>query len=249
MACWRSGVLASLSRKRPRVQVPYRPYLMKKIDKLYATQNDVRRVERLLDMAIYVRNKGYFNREALNAHALERLTPEQREQGVQPREAPLIQIYRLTDPTGVDPKRCYVHDGHHRVTAVCLGGRRYLRKDEYELHDWTYEDYMQINFDYMYVTPYDPRIECRLPDTCSFKREARRLAEQDKEAATAFILANADKYRCPRWIGTIKELRNEAIKALSLKGIQIPHPHIGGKRVESVIVEGQELTCVAKKSE
>ncbi len=102
--------------------------------------------------------------------------------------------------------RYMVHDGHHRVVATWLGGRSYLRSDEFVLKHWNYTDYQGINFANRWVTPFDPKSEIRIPDISIFKTKAIELAKTDEEAAKKFILENRNIYAKPRLVTGVSNL-------------------------------------------
>ena len=87
-----------------------------------------------------------------------------------------------------------IRDGHHRCLATYLGGRAYLRHDEYRIEVYTYEMYAEINFVAGFVTPFDPRTEVRIPDFGSFREEALHLYARSPEAAVKFIRQNKVRY-------------------------------------------------------
>ena len=55
----------------------------------------------------------------------------------------MIACLQSSEPDGLPPvelHRCddgqvVIHNGHHRVTAIWLSGRRYLRRDEFHLYE------------------------------------------------------------------------------------------------------------------
>lgn len=57
--------------------------------------------------------------------------------------------------------RKFLHDGHHRVVSIWLGGRRHLEAQEYVVINSTYENITSVLFDKFFVTPFDPRTEMR----------------------------------------------------------------------------------------
>lgn len=105
------------------------------------------------------------------------------------------------------------HDGHHRLVATYLAGRCWLDTDEYVLTDWKYEDYLEVNFEKGWVTPFDPRQEVRLPDFLDFKNRVMAIVATCVESALEYIHQNKDKYATPRSIRTIIELAKEKTPA------------------------------------
>lgn len=109
-----------------------------------------------------------------------------------------IQISRFEDGL------LYIHDGHHRTAATFLAGRSLLYPEEYRITDWTYKDYLDINFDAHWVTPYDPRTECRLPDIASFKDHV--LGILDREEAIEYIKTHKHLYAESRKFNGVHQL-------------------------------------------
>jgi hypothetical protein len=103
--------------------------------------------------------------------------------------SPSIQLTQFEDG------EIYVHDGHHRCISTCLGGRDYIRDDEYEIYNWTYDEYLEINAPNRWWTPFDPRIHLRLPDVKLFKEEAARRFNVDPQACVKWIRENHARYR------------------------------------------------------
>ena len=162
------------------------------IDELTVMQDNLRHLQ-IDGMIEFVRGGGFWTVEALTAYAEKK----------QCRVCPLIELSKFPDG------RFMVHDGHHRVVATYLGGRGYLRIDEYRIKEWKYEDYMSINFDLNYITPFDPRKESRLADISAFKRQvAEIIVQQGSEAAVAFIHANKRRYCQPRLVSGVSCLAN-----------------------------------------
>ena len=151
------------------------------LDELTVMQSDLRHPS-IEDMIEFVSNGGFWTTEVLSKFAADAHT----------RVCPLMEIVLFEDG------RYMVHDGHHRVVATWLGGRRYLRNDEFILKKWHYSNYQGINFDHHWVTPFDPRSEVRAPDISEFKKKALALALTDVDAAKEFIVENKYLYVKPR---------------------------------------------------
>ena len=77
----------------------------------------------------------------------------------------------------------FIHDGHHRVLAALIAGRNFLSDLEYVIWKFKYSQYMEINFDKGFVTPFDPRTEVRLADFGNFKKNAMELYSKDENPA------------------------------------------------------------------
>ncbi len=152
------------------------------LDTLGIMHDEIRHVHQVVEMARLVRAGLFWTRDVLRAYADAHGIPV----------APLIAIARFPDGWMM------VRDGHHRCLATYLGGRAYLRHDEYRIEAYTYEMYAEINFKAGFVTPFDPRTEVRLPDFGSFRQEALRLYARSSEAAVKFIRQNKFRYARPR---------------------------------------------------
>jgi hypothetical protein len=161
------------------------------LDYLIVTQSELRHYDVIHGMVDYVERGGIWDKKCLEDYATTH--------GKKP--SPLIQISLFPDGAR------YVHDGHHRCVTTWLGGRHELYESEYEIRNWTYEEYLEINPEDQWVTPFDPRTQVRLPDTCEYKREARRIyLAEGLAAATKFIIANKRLYVAERDFWTIPEL-------------------------------------------
>lgn len=117
----------------------------------------------------------------------------------------------------------YIHDGHHRCVDSYLRGNSHLGDFEYAVFNKSYEDYMTCNPDVGFVTPFDPRTECRLPDFFNFKRTAMEVYEVHKNLSTSSsmyealnfhnygemfenMIKESHRYKEPRKVNTLKEL-------------------------------------------
>lgn len=163
------------------------PSNMIHIDDLSITQDGFRFPRQIQDMVELVASNGRFNLGTLAAH-----------NGADLR---LINIARFEDG------RHFIHDGHHRVAAIYLGGRKFVHANEYEISDWKYEDYLAINLDKGWITPFDPRTELRIPDYSAYKRYVlENLKTAGKESAIAFISMARSSYTRPRTMLTVQDL-------------------------------------------
>ncbi len=123
--------------------------------------------------------------------------------------SPLIQISKF-------PDGLYVHDGHHRVVSTYGAGRFYLTKDEYEITEWTYGQYLEINLSAGWYTPFDPRTHCRKPNLSKFKKLIRTLIKINPEDVEETIRNRFNDYCEPRRIKSVQELADESILCQSL---------------------------------
>lgn len=162
---------------------------MIKLSDLNVSQNGLRNVSQIGAMIWFVKKNGFFTMEEIH-----RAAPGPSYNS----DTKLIQITRFEDGA------LYIQDGHHRITSIFLGGRDYLRDDEYEITDWKYEDYMTINFKMKWVTPYDPRKEIRMADYQYFKSRVFDRYVVSEEDAVKYILSIPWCYKTPRNISSIE---------------------------------------------
>jgi hypothetical protein len=109
----------------------------------------------------------------------------------------------------------YIHNGHHRATALLLAQRYFLEHDEYYIKEWDYSDYEDIVFLNPdgtwrgYVTPFDVRTEARLPNFKPFKKHVKKLYyKQSPQHAIHYIKTHAQEYkRAKQWFD-VQELAN-----------------------------------------
>lgn len=105
-----------------------------------------------------------------------------------------------------EDEKLYLWDWHHRCTLAFKLGIYEIPKIFYEIYDYTYEQLATPNLDKGYVTPFDPRTECRLPDFWDFK--VKCLEEPLPEF---YLQAHPDEYKEPREIFTVAELAERAV--------------------------------------
>ena len=159
------------------------------IASLIVTQHELRYLGQIPQMVEFIRQKGVWNKEALTEHA----------RFYHPgRISPLIQISRF--PDGQD----FIHDGHHRIATTWLGGRKVIYPEEYEVTEWTYELYLEINLSVGWVTPFDPRTHVRKPELHAFKKLVK-----ENQLPEEFIRDNLDLYCEIRRFHTIDEMAKE----------------------------------------
>ena len=107
----------------------------------------------------------------------------------------------------------YIHNGHHRLVALYLLGIEELSPEWYTIWNMTYAQLTSINFDKGYVTPYDPRRECRKSNFMQYKTKAMNIFHiYGYVGAINFVnLALASQvYLEKRQINTVKELAKYA---------------------------------------
>jgi len=81
----------------------------------------------------------------------------------------------------------YIHDGHHRAFACVIAGKTHFLENEYFIKKWTYQDYIDINREQNWVTPFDPRTHLRIGNFFDFKNTALSLTDEE-------VRANLHKY-------------------------------------------------------
>lgn len=156
---------------------------------LYVMHAELRHMEAIEPMAEFVRSGGFWTTQILDQYALDK--------GLS-RSSPLIQIPRFEDG------KHFIHDGHHRVVSVFVGGRNYLRDDEYVEYDFQYNKYLECGngaFQNGFFTPFDPRTELRLSDFREFKEKALQMfgdPATSEETLCQWIHDNAHRYRQSR---------------------------------------------------
>ena len=157
---------------------------------LRVTQERLRKPDQLEKMIDHVRQGGDWTRDTLTRFS--RSLPSGK-----PRKTSLIIITRFEDGER------YVHDGHHRVVATLKAGRDRLLDGEVKEREFTYAQYMEVNFSAGWITPFDPRTEVRLPDFGPFKQAVKRLAPDE---VMEYVRGNRHLYCKPRKILTVEEL-------------------------------------------
>lgn len=114
---------------------------------------------------------------------------------------------RLINLVRFEDGRVYIHDGHHRVMAIYLGGRDFLDPSEFVVTHWKYKDYTDIVFAKRWITPFDPRFEVRVSDYTEYKREVYAiLAVQGEQGAEKYIRDHKESYVMPRRGLTIEDM-------------------------------------------
>lgn len=107
----------------------------------------------------------------------------------------------------------YLHDGMHRLCAMHLYGMTHITEEMYVAKVMTYEQYASINWKVGYVTPFNIRTECRIPDLYKWKSEVFRIKGESGEAwAEMFIACNKESYIEKRRVWNVEDV---------LKGIKV----------------------------
>jgi hypothetical protein len=176
------------------------------LDTLGTMHDEIRYKRQVVEMSWRVREGVFWTSAVLQAYAALHNAPVPRP----------IAIACFPD------SRRMIRDGHHRCVATYLGGREYLRHDEYKLEYYTYEMYSEINFEAGFVTPFDPRTEVRVPDFTAFREEVFRLYTRSRDEAIAFIRQNKARYARPHTHNTLAQLaesmREDALAAGIARG-------------------------------
>ena len=152
------------------------------IAELVVTQEVLRNPQQLPEMVSFVISGGFWNKASLKD------------------AGKLIYISQFPD------NKLAIHDGHHRAVSIHLGGRTYLREDEYELAPWSYESYINIVPEFNWVTPFDPRTEVRTADFGDFRTKALDLLKRYPDKAEEFIFSQKKTFSHPRNIVSVGEL-------------------------------------------
>ena len=159
------------------------------LNNLYVMQDGVRAVEQIPKMIEFVKQGGVWSAQNLKNYAAAN--------GL--KSAPVMEISLFPDEVMM------IHDGHHRAIATYLGGRNFLFPEEFVVRNWTYENYMGINFSSKWVTPFNPRTELRSAEIFVFKSRAMKLMElKGEDAAIDFIKKTI--YTKPRDINFLPEM-------------------------------------------
>ena len=160
------------------------------LDTLGTMHDEMRHPHQVVEMSWLVRDGLFWTQDVLRAYADTHHTPVRH----------LIAIAHFPDD------RLMIRDGHHRCLATYIGGRGYLRHDEYRLEEYTYEMYTEINFEAGFVTPFDPRTEVRVSDFTEFRQEVFHLYARNPAEARRFIRQNKARYARPRRCHTLVQL-------------------------------------------
>jgi hypothetical protein len=169
-----------------------------KLNELIVMQENLRHTSQIEKMIYFVKNGGFWTEDVLKKYA----------ESVGTRVCPLMEVVCFPDG-----KRM-IHDGHHRIVSIYLGGRDYLREDEFILKYWDYKDYLNVNIDNRWVTPFDPRTEVRVPDIGEFKKKAIDLFAADPEKAREFIFKNKMSYIKDRNISWVSSLARNYLREI-----------------------------------
>lgn len=155
---------------------------MIKLDELKVTQNQPRNIEKVFSLA-----------DDMMCHLVDHSPPMQLDNKV------VVKVF--------EDGEYYLHDGHHRALARCLSGSDVLLDGDYIIKEYTYDSFLEINFDVGWVTPFDIRNEVRVPDLSNFKYKVFRLYDTlGRTAASKWITRNKHLYTEPRKVRTVKDM-------------------------------------------
>lgn len=183
------------------------------LESLIPMQNSLRDVEQLPEMVDFVRSGGIFTRETLAVFA----------QAKNIELSPLLKVVSPIKIVKFEDGSLYVHDGLHRSTAIWIAGRRVLDPREYVLENWRYEEYLEINLDQKWYTPFDPRKEVRSNDILLFKGVIRDFINKEPKPTTQevrlYILDyyEAKAYTEPRSVNSIAEVASRHTSAIPVE--------------------------------
>lgn len=180
------------------------------LSKLWVSQDGLRDTSQLPAMIEFVRAGNFWTKENLSLFAA---------------------INNQRPPATIEiaefPDQLMVHDGHHRCIATLLGGRNYLREDEFHIKQWQYSNYQNPNLKTNWFTPFDPKLEVRKADFKQFKDKIWDISKENGEVQN-FILANKVMYATTRIFFSLEDLA----KNMNLKG---------GKKPQEIDYEYQVL--------
>lgn len=166
-----------------------------KIANLIIMQEVLSEVDQLKEMVKFVAGGGFFTKIALEQYSGYNKTRDN------------FSKTRLISITKFEDGGLFIHDGHHRIGAILMAGRDFLRKDEYTVNEMQYAQYDEINPSVGFVTPFVPTEEIRLSNFSEFKDIAIELFEKDESnKAVFFIRNNRHSYCRPREMVYVKDL-------------------------------------------
>lgn len=92
----------------------------------------------------------------------------------------------------------YVRDGFHRLLSIYTGrSLPVLYDEEFFFEHMTYQGFLKPNISVGYVTPFDPRIEVRLPNFGEFRRKVMQMVDAGEDPIP-FIWDSRATYARPR---------------------------------------------------
>lgn len=113
-----------------------------------------------------------------------------------------------------EDNQLWCHDGHHRLAAIDWHDGK-INEQYVEIRKYTYAQMNEINLDCGYVTPYDPRLECRCCNFWEYKNDLLDELEEwyvcgsfsiKEKVAKDWAESYWDRYKEKRRIHTLREL-------------------------------------------
>lgn len=114
-----------------------------------------------------------------------------------------VHLVHLTD---VD--KIIIQDGHHRLVAYYFVGYNFVGPSNYKMSQMTVDDYLDINLDAEWTTPYNPITHVRKADFGDYKNSILALESMGTPRHTLYdlIRASTDVYTEPRKVFSIEDL-------------------------------------------
>lgn len=164
------------------------------IHNLNILQQRLRDYDQILPMVEFVRHGGIFDAKSLSNHSNGN--------------------YSLITVNIFEDGEAYIHDGLHRAVSILLAGRDWLYASEFRYSHLTYADYMAVNLEIGYITPFDVKTHVRLPDFLRWKETALMLfrglnvvSPTEDSLVTRNLMDNwLDSYTEPRILGSVEEV-------------------------------------------
>ena len=167
-----------------------------KLANLFVTQDGYRNINLVKKLKQFVSSGGVFN--------------EKNNKNVD--NGPLIEIVDLDVFNSKGERIYFIHNGHHRATAILLYGNRELVEEEYNIVERSLNDYIHPKFPH-WLTPFNPLTEFRLCEFQQFKNSARKFYETQGElVARNYINVFSPLYKRLREYYTLEEMAKRYIQ-------------------------------------
>jgi hypothetical protein len=188
------------------------------INDIIVTQIAVRDVDKLMEMANYVKLGGIFSVDQMRNHIAQdhknwqqqtqksakkkkqttatkggkNNSKPQPQPSMVPPSSPATRT-KLKKPIPIilaqfPDDKLYLWDGHHRVVAIYLGGRDELLAEEYMVMKCNFAFAKTIHLAQWFLTPFDPRTEIRLAEFGTWKQEVGELLHKQKKSKEEIAL-------------------------------------------------------------
>ena len=159
------------------------------IKDLIPTQEDFRSFSKILRMTKFVEKGNAFVPDVLKGFGDDR---------------PIL-IMNVRDEQLQDQK-LYVHDGHHRILSILLGGRTSLKPLEYKYNSVRMSDYEHASFENGWFTPFNPRLFLRSKNFMEWKMLIKHTYDlHGPEEALKVVNKNKEHYTKPRSVHSFEE--------------------------------------------